>query len=223
MRKRVIGHSLFCRSSKLKRSIMTLYSGATDIYSHQVRIVLAEKAVTVDVMDVNEETPNRDLMEFNPYNSVPTLVDRELVLYQANIIMEYLDERFPHPPLLPVYPVARAKSRLMIYRVERDWYSLYHKMIGHDPIAAAQARKELTDSLLSLIPVFAEMPYFLSEEFSMVDCTLAPLLWRLPALQVKLPKRAVPIERYMERVFARDTFQASLSEMERELREPYDA
>ena len=206
----------------MKRSIMTLYSGATDIYSHQVRIVLAEKAVTVDIVDVNDEQPNRELMEYNPYNSVPTLVDRDLILYQPNVIMEYLDERFPHPPLLPVYPVARAKSRLMIYRIERDWYQMYLRMIGSDPIAAATARKDLTDSLLSLIPVFSEMPYFLSEEFSMVDCVLAPLLWRLPKLQIKLPKRAQPIVEYMDKLFARETFQASLSELEREMRESDD-
>lgn len=206
----------------MKRSIMTLYSGATDIYSHQVRIVLAEKAVTVDIVDINDEQPNRELMEYNPYNSVPTLVDRDLILYQPNVIMEYLDERFPHPPLLPVYPVARAKSRLMIYRIERDWYEMYKKMLGSDPIAAATARKDLTDSLLSLIPVFSEMPYFLSEEFSMVDCVLAPLLWRLPKLQIKLPKRAQPIFDYMDKLFARETFQASLSELEREMRENDD-
>ena len=206
----------------MKRSIMTLYSGATDIYSHQVRIVLAEKAVTVDIVDINDEQPNRELMEYNPYNSVPTLVDRDLILYQPNVIMEYLDERFPHPPLLPVYPVARAKSRLMIYRIERDWYEMYRRMLGSDPIAAATARKDLADSLLSLIPVFSEMPYFLSEEFSMVDCVLAPLLWRLPKLQIKLPKRAQPIFDYMDKLFARETFQASLSELEREMRENDD-
>jgi stringent starvation protein A len=206
----------------MKRSVMALYSGAEDIYSHQVRIVLAEKAVTVDIVEISDEHPNRELMEYNPYNSVPTLVDRDLILYQPNVIMEYLDERFPHPPLLPVYPVARAKSRLMMYRIERDWYAMYAKMIGSDPIAAANARKELTDSLLSLLPVFSEMPYFLSEEFSMVDCTLAPLLWRLPRLQIKLPKRAKPIFDYMDRLFARETFQASLSEQERDMRDNDD-
>lgn len=206
----------------LKRSIMTLYSGPDDVYSHQVRMVLAEKGVTVDVLNVTENQPNRDLMEFNPYNSVPTLVDRDLVIYQSMVIMEYLDERFPHPPLFPVYPVTRAKCRLMIYRIERDWYSLYKRMIGPDPVSAAQARNELLESLLSLIPVFAEMPYFLNEEFTMVDCCLAPLLWRLPALQIKLPRRAHVIEKYMQRVFERPAFQASLSEVEREIREPYD-
>ncbi len=109
----------------LKRAIMTLYSGDLDIYSHQVRIVLAEKGVNVDIVNVDENHPCEDLLELNPYNTLPTLVDRELVLYQARVVMEYLDERFPHPPLLPVYPVARAKSRLMIYRIDRDWYSLY--------------------------------------------------------------------------------------------------
>jgi RNA polymerase-associated protein len=204
----------------IKRSVMTLYSGAMDIYSHQVRIVLAEKGVSVDVLNVDFNHPNEDLAELNPYNSLPTLVDRELVLYNAQVIMEYLDERFPHPPLLPVYPVARAKSRLMMYRMERDWYTLYHKIIRNSD-DADQARKELQDSLLTLAPVFADSPYFLSDEFTLVDCTLVPLLWRLPALKITLPNTAgtKAINKYCERAFKRDSVQASLTEAERELRE----
>lgn len=206
----------------LKRSVMALYSGDDDVESQKVRIVLAEKAVTVDVLNVDTTQPNEELAELNPYNSTPTLVDRELVLYTAPIIMEYLDERFPHPPLLPVYPVARARCRLMMYRIERDWYSLFDKIRSEDEKVSKVARAELKDSLVSLAPVFAETPYFLSEEFTLVDCSLAPLLWRLPAYGVDLPKGAKSIQQYADRLFKRDSFQVSLSEFERELREPHD-
>jgi RNA polymerase-associated protein len=205
----------------LKRSIMTLYSGDLDIYSHQVRIVLAEKGVTVDIINVDENNPSEDLLELNPYNTLPTLVDRELVLYQARVIMEYLDERFPHPPLLPVYPVARAKSRLMIYRIDRDWYSLYRTILESpaNTKAVKNAKTELRDGLISLAPVFADSPYFLSEEFTLVDCCIAPLMWRLPSLGIELPNTAAakPVNEYMKRVFKRECFQISLTEAEREL------
>ena len=205
----------------LKRSIMTLYSGALDIYSHQVRIVLAEKGVSVDVLNVDENHPCEDLIDLNPYNTLPTLVDRDLVLYNAQVIMEYLDERFPHPPLLPVYPVARAKNRLMIYRILRDWYSLLPKIMGSDEKQINVARKELLDSLLTLGPVFEEMPYFLSEEFTLVDCCIAPLMWRFPLYGIELPKTAKSLCQYAERVFSREAFQASLTEAEREIREEF--
>lgn len=206
----------------IKRSVMALYSGANHLKSHQVRIVSAEKGVTVDVLYVDENQPSEDLIELNPYNTLPTLVDRELVLYNSHIIMEYLDERFPHPPLLPVYPVARARCRLMMYRIEKDWYSLLDKVRDEDEKIAKAARTELKESLFSLAPVFAENPYFLSEDFTLVDCCLAPLLWRLPAYGIELPKAAKSIQQYAERIFKRDSFQASLSEAERELRETYD-
>lgn len=201
----------------VKRSVMTLYSGAADIHSHRVRIVLAEKGVTVDILNINLDEPPEDLVALNPYNTVPTLVDRELVLYNANIIMEYLDERFPHPPLLPVYPVARAKSRLMVHRIERDWYHLATVIETGKAAAAEQARTELLDNLKSLAPVFAEMPYFLSEEFSLVDCTIGPLLWRLPHLGIDLGSSAKPVTAYAQRLFKREAFQASLTETEREM------
>lgn len=203
----------------LKRSVMTLYSGALDIYSHQVRTVLAEKGVSVDILNVDENHPCEDLGELNPYNSLPTLVDRDLVLYQAQVIMEYLDERFPHPPLLPVYPVARAKSRLMMYRIKRDWYSLLPKIEAGDDAA----RAELKNSMLTIAPVFDEMPYFLSEEFTLVDCVIAPLLWRFPLLGIELPRSAKSIFNYQQRVFERESFQVALTEAERELREFHDA
>lgn len=200
-----------------KRSVMTLFSGANDLYSHQVRIVLAEKGVSVEIHQVSPDALPEDLIELNPYNSVPTLVDRELVLYQAQIIMEYLDERFPHPPLMPVYPVSRGSSRLMMYRIEKDWYSLAKNIMDGDNVQ--QARQELKESLLALGPVFAEYPYFMSEEFTLVDCYMAPLLWRLPELGIELTgSGAKAVKAYMLRVFERDSFQASLTEVERELR-----
>lgn len=205
----------------LKRAIMTLYSGDLDIYSHQVRIVLAEKGVNVDIVNVDENHPNEDLLELNPYNTLPTLVDRELVLYESRVVMEYLDERFPHPPLLPVYPVARAKSRLMVYRIERDWYSLYKTILEGNAKTVKTARTELKEGLLSLAPVFADSPYFLSEEFTLVDCCIAPLLWRLPQLGIELPNStaAKPVNEYMKRLFKREGFQASLTEAELEIRD----
>lgn len=205
----------------LKRSVMTLYSGPLCPYSHRVRIVLAEKGVSVDILNIDPENPSETLIELNPYQGVPTLVDRDLVLYESSIIMEYLDERFPHPPLLPVYPVARAKSRLMMYRIDRDWYSLMHEILVKKENAET-ARKELRDNLVSLAPVFSNMPYFMSDEFSLVDCYLAPLLWRLPALDIELPSQANAIKNYSKKMFDRDSFQASLTEPERELRENYD-
>ncbi len=207
----------------IRRSVMTLYSGASDIYSHQVRIVLAEKNVSVDIISVDDRHPCEDLASLNPYNTLPTLVDRELVLYQAQIIMEYLDERFPHPPLLPVYPVARAKSRLMIYRIEHDWYNLVN-VIESGKEDADHAREELRSALMTVVPVFANSPYFLSEDFTLVDCVIAPLLWRLPVLGIELPmdSKAKAIAKYQKRVFERNAFQVSLTDAERELRGGHD-
>ncbi|ACA88419.1 stringent starvation protein SspA [Shewanella woodyi] len=200
-----------------KRSIMTLYSGADDLYSHQVRIVLAEKGVTVDVLQVEPSEMPEDLIELNPYNTVPTLVDRELVLYNSRIIMEYLDERFPHPPLMPVYPVSRGRTRLMMHRIQHDWYTLVERIRTGD--RADAARKELQEGLTAIAPVFSEMPYFMAEEFGLADCYLGPLLWRLPVLGIELDIRtAKEVKAYMTRLFDRESFKASLTEAEREMR-----
>lgn len=204
-----------------RRSIMTLYSGRNDAYSHRVRIVLAEKNVAFDIVDI-ETAGNamEELASYNPYGTIPTLVDRELVLYKSEIIMEYLDERFPHPPLMPVYPVAKGRTRLMIYRVNKDWYSLMNQILNVDekPKIVDEARKKLCDSLTSVTPIFAEMPYFFSEEFSLLDCYIAPLLWRLPLLGVQLPTQAQAVLKYAERIFQRDSFQTSLTDTERKMR-----
>jgi RNA polymerase-associated protein len=199
-----------------KRTIMSLYSDNDDIYSHQVRIVLAEKGVNVEILHAKQGDAPDDLFAVNPYGSVPTLLDRELVLYEARIIMEYLDERFPHPPLLPVYPVARAEARKMMFRVEQDWYYLLQNIKAGSNVE--ESRQQLTESLTSLEPVFADKPYFLSDEFSLLDCALAPLLWRLPQLGIEIPAKLKGLNAYMQRLFKRDSFQASLTEAERQLR-----
>ncbi|MFZ2314382.1 MAG: glutathione S-transferase N-terminal domain-containing protein [Gammaproteobacteria bacterium] len=201
-----------------KRSVMTLYSGAVDPYSHRVRIVLAEKGVAYEVVNVETRGKPEDLLELNPYGTVPTLVDRELALYEPNIITEYLDERFPHPPLMPVYPVARAKARLIIHRFDREWGPLIRKLEAGKADAKAAA-KELTSYLVQLIPVFSSSPYFMGDEFTLIDCCIAPVLWRLPVWGITLsPAEAKVINKYAERVFMRDSFQASLTEAEQELR-----
>ena len=191
-----------------KRSSMTFYSDGRSHYSHRVRIVLSEKGVTVETIDVDPDNKPEDLTTLNPYNSLPTLVDRDLVLYEPNIMMEYLDERFPHPPLFPVYPVARAQSRLWMYRIGKG-----------SAAALEKARKELRESLVSIAPIFAEKPFFMSDEFSIVDCCVTPILWRLPAMGIELPntKTVKPLLAYRDRLFERDSILDSLSEQEKEM------
>ncbi len=148
---------------------------------------------------------------------MPTLVDRDLVLYNSDLIMEYLDERFPHPPLLPVYPVARAKNRLMLHHINNDWCSIFDKIHTAKKADGDKYRKELKDSLLSIVPLFSDTPYFMSEEFSLLDAALGALFWRLHAAGIELPKEAKPILDYMQRIFQRDSFVSSLTEPERAL------
>ena len=202
-----------------KRSVMNLYSHADDMYSHQTRIALAEKGVGVDIHLVDMDNLPDELFELNPYGTIPTLIDRDLALYEANIIIEYLDERFPHPPLMPVYPVSRGRSRLMMHRIEQDYYSLAKIILSGPADAASKARIELRESLLSIAPILNEAPYFMSEDFSLVDCYLAPLLWRLPVFGIELDGQgSKELKTYMLRLFERESFQASLTETERELR-----
>lgn len=200
-----------------RRSVMTLFSDPTNSYCHQVRIVLAEKSISVDIVDVCTQDLSAEVMDFNPYGTVPTLVDRDLRLYESRIIMEYLDERFPHPPLLPVDPVSRATSRLYMYRVERDWYTLMDRILEGTEGEAATARKELRESLIVTSPVFAANPFFMNNEFSLVDCCVAPLLWRLPLLGIDLPARAQALSTYAKRIFTWPSFGKSLTEAEREM------
>ena len=205
-----------------KHSSMIFYSDGNDHYSQRVRLVLAEKGVAVEIIDVERGNMPEDLADLNPYNSLPTLVDRELALYDAMIIMEYLDERFPHPPLLPVYPVARAHSRLYIHRIQRDWCGYVDTIVAgrSKDTVIEKARKELRESLITIAPIFNEKPYFMSDEFTLVDCCVAPILWRLTVLGIELPpKHGKPISEYMDRIFSRDSFQASLSEAELDMRD----
>jgi RNA polymerase-associated protein len=200
-----------------RRSVMTLFSSPASPDSHRVRMVLAEKGITVEIVDVDASSKQEDLIDLNPYNTVPTLVDRELVLYDSRAIMEYLDERFPHPPLMPVDPVSRARSRLALYRIEKDWYELVPALESRGEKTAGKARKMLRDSLTAGAEVFAAKPYFLSDEFSLVDAAIVPILWRLERYKIELPRQARPVMQYAERMFARESFQASLSEAEREM------
>ena len=203
-----------------KRS-STLFSDNTCHYSHRVRLVLAEKGVTVELVESENGAVSPELSELNPYSSMPTLVDRELVLYESKVMMEYLDERFPHPPLLPVYPVARAESRLFVYRIERDWATLVDAIqSSRSDNVVTKSSKELKESLMAVAPIFAEKPFFMSEEFSLVDCCVAPILWRLPALgmDIRVSKQSKPLFDYMERLFQREAFQESLTIQEREMR-----
>lgn len=204
-----------------KRSSMTFYSDGTSHYSHRVRIVLAEKGVTVETIDVDPDDKPEDLSTLNPYNTLPTLVDRDLVLYEADIMMEYLDERFPHPPLFPVYPVARAMSRLWIYRIKQDWCPMVDALMANKgtPAQLDKARKDLRDSLVSIAPIFGEKPYFMSDEFTIVDCCVTPILWRLPVMGIELPKNKTtkPLIEYKDRLFERESILMSLSEQEKEM------
>ena len=197
-------------SSQSKRSSMTLYAYESDIHSHRVRIVLAEKGVTFDQVTVNPNAPSQELIDINPSLMMPTLIDRELVIYTSEIIMEYLDERFPHPPLMPVYPVSRARCRLMMNRVNTDWYSLLPEIHKGNK----QAKKELTDSLVSISPLLEETPFFMTDEFTLVDCCVAPLFLRLEQWKIELPPQAKGLINYIKKVFKRESFIESLTPLE---------
>jgi RNA polymerase-associated protein len=197
---------------------MSLYSDPTDAASHAVRFVLAEKAINVEIHHVTTDNKPEDLNDLNPYSAILTLVDRELVLYEPQIIMEYLDERFPHPPLMPVDPVSRANNRLYRYRLQRDFYALVDDLEHGNKVASNAAKKCLRDHLSTLAPIFAQKTYFMSDDYSLVDCYLAPILWRLPAYGVRLPANAKALQNFADRIFEREAFTQSLTEAEYELR-----
>jgi len=202
-----------------RRSVMSLYSDVNDPASHAVRFVLAEKAINVEIQHVTPDDRPEDLMDLNPYaDAILTLVDRELVLYEPQIIMEYLDERFPHPPLMPVDPVSRASNRLYRFRIQRDVYDLAPEVEKGGAHGEA-ARKALRDNLSAIAPIFAQRKFFMADDYSLVDIFLTPVLWRLGHYKIKLPTSAKPLVQYGERMFQRDAFEASLTEGEREMRE----
>ena len=210
-------------SSAARKPIMTIYSGYDCPYSHSSRIVLFEKDVDCKIEYVDPSEVSDVLADLNPYNETPTLIDRDLVLYSSTLINEYLDERLPHPPLMPVDPVSRARARLMIRRIYRDWTRLLPECVDSDSKTAAEARKVIRDGLTALSPVFSAQPYLLGEEFSLVDCYMAALLWRLPSCGIELPAQAKPVSEYAHRLFSRRAFQQSLSEIERVLRQKKSA
>ncbi|WP_198266288.1 glutathione S-transferase N-terminal domain-containing protein [sulfur-oxidizing endosymbiont of Gigantopelta aegis] len=200
-----------------RRSIMTLFSDGNDLLSHRVRMVLAEKGINHEIVNVDSENLPEDLIDLNPYNTAPTLVDRDLVLYDAQLIMEYLDERFPHPPLMPVDPVNRAKLKMLLIRIKQDWDPLVEKLIGKTEKQGVKQRKELRESLATIAPVFEQKPYFMSEEFTLVDCAIAPILWRLNEMCIELPDSAIAVTQYAQRLFERESFQESLSDVEEDM------
>lgn len=210
-------------TSASRKAVMTLFCSPTCAFSHRARFVLREKGIAADVEFVDPAQPPEDLLELNPYGTSPTLVDRDLVLYDSWIIMEYLDERFPHPPLHPMDPVARARARMLVHRIDQDWYSLLLDIENSGEASGVKARKQLREGLIAATPVFAAKQFFLSEEFSLVDCALAPLLWRLGSIGIDLPRQSAEIGRYAKRLFGRQGFQASLSDYERELPLALDA
>jgi len=201
-----------------RKSIMTLFSHKSDLHSHRVRLVLAEKGINYEVVYVEPDNPPEDLLELSPYGVVPTLVDRDLVLYDSQVIMEFLDERFPHPPLMPVDPVSRGRTRMTLKRIQKDWDRLLEDIEGPDAEAANKAKKELAESLTVVSPIFEQKPFFMNDEFSLMDCAVVPILWRLPNYGIELPVSAKLMKDYAERMFALENFRASLSDAEKEMR-----
>jgi RNA polymerase-associated protein len=197
---------------------MTLYSRNDDPRCHRVRIVLTEKELDVRVVEVDAARPPEDLIDLNPYQTLPTLVDRDLVVYDAGIICEYLDERFPHPGLMPSDPAARAHARVALRRIEQEWYAVADELQSVERRERDRVRKVLAESILASEPLFKLRPWFLSDQFSLLDAAIAPVLWRLPDWGVDLGGNAPGVERYSRKVFARASFLASLSARERESR-----
>ncbi len=197
---------------------MTLYSDPSSAQSHRVRIVLGEKDLVFNVENVIQGENNEDLIALNPNNTTPTFVDRNLVLYESRVIMEYLDERFPHPPLMPVDPVVRAKTRMVLHYIEKDLYGLLEDIKSSGEKKSSIAKENLKNNLLLSLDFLQGKKYFLSDDFSIIDCSMAPILWRLPEYDIVLPKSAAPILKYADRLFQRASFIENLSEQEEEIR-----
>ena len=197
---------------------MTLYSDPNCAQSHRVRIVLGEKDLVFNVVNVNQSDNNEDLIALNPNNSTPTFVDRNLVLYESRVIMEYLDERFPHPPLMPVDPVIRAKTRMVLRYIEKDLYGLLDDLKSSGEKKSSAAKLKLEENLMLSLNFLQGSKFFLSDDFSIIDCSIAPILWRLPEYGIELPKSGNPILKYADRIFERHSFVENLSEQEEEIR-----
>ncbi|WFE68026.1 glutathione S-transferase N-terminal domain-containing protein [Thiomicrospira sp. R3] len=198
-----------------KRSVMTLFSDPRSPNSHRVRLVAKEKDIPMDVIEVDPGMMPEDLLELNPYGTLPTLVDRELILHDTQVIIEYLDERYPHPPLMSVDPISKARSRQQLRQIEVEWYPLVETIVrNEDADAVKRARRDLTERLIQMIPVFAHKDFFMSDDYTLVDASLAVLLWRLPSLGIDLPKSAKSIIDYSNRLLEREMFNESLSDDE---------
>ncbi|MCX7088885.1 MAG: glutathione S-transferase N-terminal domain-containing protein [Methylococcales bacterium] len=198
---------------------MTLLSSPDCVMSHCARFVLHEKGIAADIEYYDPANPPEDLLELNPNGTSPTLIERELVLYDSRIIMEYLDERFPHPPLHQMDPVSRANTRMIIKRIDQDWYELLNEILHSGEKKSARAKKMLKESLIAATPIFNAQPYFMSDEFAIIDCVMAPLLWRLPSIGIELNSVSDEITHYAHRLFSRKAFKASLSDVEKEMAE----
>jgi RNA polymerase-associated protein len=198
--------------------MMTLYSGTTCPFSQRCRIVLFEKGMDFQIMDVDLFNKPEDLAVMNPYNRVPVLVERDLILYESNIINEYIDERFPHPQLMPADPVMRARARLFLFRFENEMFCHIDALEKGNQRTADAARNIIRDSLTTISPVFQRQKYMLGEEFSMLDVAIAPLLWRLNHYAIELPKQAAPLMKYSERLFSRPAFIDALTPSEKVMR-----
>jgi len=197
---------------------MILYSGTSCPFSHRCRIVLHEKGMDFEIRDVDMHDKPSEIAVMNPYGRVPVLVERDLVLYESNIINEYIDERFPHPQLMPADPVMRARARLFLFNFEQDLFSHVADIEQGSPKAAEKARTLIRDNLTTIAPIFAKQKYMLGEDYSMLDVAIAPLLWRLDHYGIKLPKQASPLLKYAERIFSRPAFIAALTPVEKAMR-----
>ena len=198
-------------------AMMNLYSGTTDPFSHRCRIVLYEKQMDFQVIDVDLFNKPEDIAVINPYNRVPVLVDRDLILYESNIINEYIDERFPHPQLMPPDPQTRARARQLLYTMEHELFS-HVEALEKNLKSADKSRIHIRDRLAELAPMFVKQKHLLGEDFSMLDVAIAPLLWRLDYYGIELPKIAAPIMKYAERIFSRQGFIDALTPSEKVMR-----
>ncbi|MFT3806012.1 glutathione S-transferase N-terminal domain-containing protein [Arenimonas sp.] len=206
-------------ASPRMRNALTLFSAPDCVVCHRVRLVLAAKGVSYELVPVDPAKPPEDLLDLNPYHSVPTLVDRDLVLYSASVVSEYLDERYPHPPLMPVDPLSRARLRLAMLQIEKNWVPQVQAIQSGNKVQAEAGRKALRELLLGSLPLFKAAKFFLNPEMSLADCAMAPIIYRLPSLGVVLPKEAKLIEDYGMRIFRNPGFARSLTPEERQLRD----
>jgi len=204
------------------RNTLTLFSATDDVLCHRVRLVLAAKGAAYDLVEVDVQEPPEDLIDLNPYQSLPTLVERDMVLYGASVVSEYLDERYPHPPLMPIDPLSRTRLRLAMLRLEMDWVPQVQAVQTGSKAQAEAARKRLTELVAQSIPLFKAAKFFLNTEMSLADCAMAPIIWRLEALDIPLPKEGSKVlDEYGNRIFRNPGFLRSLTDQEKKLRESY--